>query len=125
VGTPESSLYIGVSMVYLLIAEEMGLIGLGVFLLIIAVFFLQVGRAWPQVRRKPGLEAILLGLAAAVGGILVGGLLDHYFFNLSFPHSVAVFWLYLGLAMATVRLGTGRSVIASSGSAPSSTAVHQ
>ena len=106
VGTPESSLYIGVSMVYLLIAEEMGLIGLGTFLLIIVLFFRQVWLAWPMVRRREGLEAILLGLTTAVAGILVGGLADHYFFNLSFPHSVSVFWIFLGLTMVAVRLGT-------------------
>jgi hypothetical protein len=106
VGTPEGSLYIGVSNVYLLIAEEMGLIGLGVFLVIVGLFFRQVWVTWPQVRHHTGLEAILLGLAASVAGILVGGLVDHYFFNLDFPHSVSIFWLYLGLAMVAVRLGT-------------------
>ena len=105
VGTPESSLYIGVSMVYLLIAEEMGLIGLGTFLLIIILFFRQVWLAWPTVRKQEGLEAILLGLTTAVAGILVGGIADHYFFNLSFPHSVSIFWIFLGLAMVAVRLG--------------------
>ncbi len=106
VGTPESSLYIGVSNVYLLIAEEMGLIGLAAFLLIVALFFRRVWLAWPEVRGQVGLEAILLGLVASVAGILVGGLLDHYFFNLDFPHSVSVFWLFLGLAMTAVHLGT-------------------
>jgi hypothetical protein len=48
----------------------------------------------------------LLGLVAALAGILVGGLLDHYFFNLDFPHSVSIFWIYLGLAMATIRIGS-------------------
>jgi hypothetical protein len=109
VGTPETSLYIGVSMVYLLIAEEMGLIGLAAFVLIIVLFFREIWRAWPRVREHVGLEAILLGLTASVAGILVGGLLDHYFFNLDFPHSVSVFWLYLGLAMVAVRLGTRAS----------------
>jgi len=106
IGTPEGSLYIGVSSVYLLIAEEMGLIGLAAFLLIVGLFFSQAWRAWPQVRQHTGLEAILLGLTAAIAGILVAGILDHYFFNLSFPHSVSIFWLYLGLAMVTIRLGT-------------------
>jgi len=106
VGAPEGSLYIGVSNVYLLIAEEMGLIGLAVFLTTVALFFVQVWRAWPQVRQHMGLEAILLGLTAALAGILVGGLADHYFFNLAFPHSVSVFWLYLGLGMVSIRLGT-------------------
>jgi hypothetical protein len=109
VGTPEGSLYIGVSNVYLLIAEEMGLIGLGEFLLIIWLFFRHVAKSWPQVQNQAGLDAILLGLTAAVAGILVGGLLDHYFFNLSFPHSVSIFWLYLGLTMTTVRLAAGAS----------------
>jgi len=45
VGAPEGSLYIGVSNVYLLIAEEMGLIGLAVFLTTVALFFVQVWRA--------------------------------------------------------------------------------
>ncbi len=104
VATPETSLYIGVSMVYLLIAEEMGLIGLGMFLLIVVLFFRQVWLAWPRVQESEGLEAILLGLVASVAGILVGGIFDHYFFNLNFPHSVSIFWIYLGLAMAAVHL---------------------
>lgn len=106
VGTPESSLYIGVSMVYLLIAEEMGLIGLATFLFIVVMFFRQVWLAWPAVRKQEGMEAILLGLTAAVAGILVGGISDHYFFNLNFPHSVSIFWIFLGLAMVAVRLAT-------------------
>ncbi|MBN1137435.1 MAG: O-antigen ligase family protein [Anaerolineae bacterium] len=113
VGTPETSLYIGVSSVYLLIAEEMGLIGLAVFLFIIALFFQQVWRAWPSIAhssqgdlREDG--AVVLGLVASVAGILVGGILDHYFFNLNFPHSVAVFWLYLGLTMAALRIAGSR-----------------
>jgi O-antigen ligase len=114
VGAPETSLYIGVSMVYLLIAEEMGLIGLGVFLVIVILFFRQVWLAWPRVGQEEGLGAILLGLTAAVTGILVGGIFDHYFFNLSFPHSVSIFWIFLGLAMVAVRLGTeGRAAVGS------------
>jgi O-antigen ligase len=106
VGTSEGSLYIGVSNVYLLMAEEMGLIGLAVFLGIVALFFRRVWLNWTQVCQQIGLEAILLGLTASLIGILVGGMLDHYFFNLDFPHSVSIFWLYLGLAMVTMRLGT-------------------
>ena len=104
VGTPEGSLYIGVSNVYLLIAEEMGLVGLSAFLLIVVFFFRQVWLAWPQVRPQAGLESILLGLAASLLGILAAGMFDHYFFNLSFPHSVAIFWLYMGLGMVVIRL---------------------
>jgi polysaccharide biosynthesis protein PslJ len=120
VSAPEISLYIGVSNVYLLIAEEMGLVGLSVFLLVLFLFFRAVWRAWPTVRGTEGLEAILLGLTSALIGILVGGVFDHYFFNLNFPHSVSIFWIYLGLAMVTVRLGVegsspGTPVASSSG----------
>jgi hypothetical protein len=47
-------------------------------------------------------EAYLVGLGGGIVGALVAGLFDHYFFNLDFPHSVSIFWLYVGLAMAAV-----------------------
>ena len=50
------------------------------------------------------LEPIWWGLHAAILGALVGGLVDHYFFNLDFHPSVAWFWLYLGLAAATTEI---------------------
>ncbi len=99
-GTPDIDIYIGVSSVYLLIAEQMGLVGLFVFLVIMAIFFVYTGQAWWRMRRDTCLEAILLGLVAALAGAMVAGVLDHYLFNLNFPHAVALFWLYLGLAVA-------------------------
>lgn len=106
VNPPEGSLYIGVSNVYLLIAEEMGLIGLGAYLLILGLFFRQAWKAWPAVRDHDNLEPIFLGLVCALAGILVGGIFDHYFFNMNFPHSVSIFWVYMGLGMVTMRLSS-------------------
>ncbi|MDH4135107.1 MAG: O-antigen ligase family protein [Anaerolineae bacterium] len=107
-GTPDIDIYIGVSNVYLLIAEQMGLVGLFVFLVIMAVFFVYSGRAWWKMRKGTRLESILLGLVAALAGVMVAGVLDHYLFNLNFPHAVALFWLYVGLAMAaTMAKGEG------------------
>jgi O-antigen ligase len=104
---PDIDTYIGVSSVYLLMAEEMGLIGLGVFLLIMTMFFVRVTQAWFQgISRDPRLAPILLGIAGALLGAMIGGLTDHYFFNLKFTHSASLFWLYLGLGMATVNLKT-------------------
>lgn len=103
--SPDIDTYIGVSSVYLLMAEEMGLIGLGVFLATMAVFFYRVAQSWfDGLARDAFLAPILLGLAGALLGAMIGGLTDHYFFNLKFPHSVALFWLYVGLGMAAVRL---------------------
>jgi len=103
VGTPDVDLYLGVSMLYLIIASEMGMIGLGAFLLTMLVFFVYVGLAFWRSRADPLLEAILLGLLAAVAGALVGGLADHTMF--SYPHAVTMFWLLIGLGVATARRG--------------------
>jgi O-antigen ligase len=105
-GSPDIDTYLGVSSVYLLMAEEMGLIGLGVFLIVMGLFFYQTLQAWfARIAQDKFLAPILLGIAGALLGAMIGGLVDHYFFNLKFPHSVVLFWLYVGLGMATVRLG--------------------
>jgi O-antigen ligase len=103
-GTPSIDIYIGVSCVYLLIAEEMGLIGLGAFLLIMGVFFAYAWLCWRRLEPYSQGEALLLGLAVALFGAMVGGIVDHYFFNLDFPHSVSLFWLYAGLAVVAARM---------------------
>jgi O-antigen ligase len=115
-GTPSIDIYIGVSCVYLLIAEEMGLIGLGAFLLIMGVFFAHMWFAWRRMEAFSQREALLLGLSVALFGAMVGGIVDHYFFNLDFPHSVSLFWLYTGLAVVTARVaGDAREVAAETG----------
>jgi O-antigen ligase len=108
-GTPDIDIYIGVSNVYLLIAEQMGLVGLFVFLVIMAILFVYTGRAWWGMNKDTRLEVILLGLVAALAGVMVAGILDHYLFNLNFPHAVALFWLYLGLAVAATMIEGGET----------------
>jgi O-antigen ligase len=103
-GTPEIDLYVGVSSVYLLIGEETGLIGLGVFFLIVASWFVQMGRARKQATADPELDALYWGVLAAMVGALLGGVLDHYFFNLAFPHAITLFWLYIGLGIVIANL---------------------
>lgn len=106
-GSPDIDTYLGVSSVYLLMAEQMGLVGLSMFLITLGVFFHHLARVWfAGIVRDPFLAPILLGIAGAVLGALIGGLTDHYFFNLKFPHSAVLFWLYVGLGMVAARLGT-------------------
>lgn len=100
-GVPDIDIYVGVSMLYLIIAENMGLIGLGTFLLVQLGFFTILLRGWRS-GIAPEREAILLGLAGAVFGALVSGLADHYWFNMTYPHMTVLFWLFLGLATATL-----------------------
>lgn len=104
-GSPDIGTYIGVSNVYLLIAEEMGLVGLTAFLVTMGLFFYRVAVAWFEgLAGDAFLAPILLGIAGALLGAMIGGLTDHYFFNLKFPHSVALFWMFVGLGVVAVRL---------------------
>jgi O-antigen ligase len=103
-GSPDIDTYVSVAMVYLLIAVEMGLVGLAAFLIIAVVFFVEAIGVWPQVPRDSELEPIWYGYHAAILGALAGGVFDHYFFNLDFQHSVTLFWLFVGLAMVASRL---------------------
>jgi O-antigen ligase len=101
-GTPDIDLYIGVSNVYLLIAEQAGLVGLAAFLLCMAILMVSFVRTVRAGMADDRREALLLGLGGAIAGVLVSGLLDHYLFNLAYPHMVVLFWIYAGLAMAAI-----------------------
>ncbi len=103
-GAPDIDTYIGVSNLYLLMAEEMGLAGLGVFLLIVALAVGRILRALTWLAHDPRLEAILLGLLTALLGALSSGLLDHYFFNINFQHAGALLWLCVGLSIVGTSL---------------------
>ena len=103
-GTPDIDLYLGVSDLYLLIAEQMGLVGLFIFLVIIVTYFLVTYRAWRQTPRGHMLEGLLLAYQAALAGALAGGIFDHFFFNINFVHLVALFWLVMGLGVAAAQL---------------------
>jgi hypothetical protein len=103
-GPPDIDLYVGVSNVYLLVAERMGLSGAGLYVLI-GLAYLTL--AWGTLRRLPPghpLETPLLAYSLAVLGAMVGGLFDHFYFNLTFIHIVALYWLAMGLGMAAMRL---------------------
>ena len=115
-GTPESDIYLGVSMLYLTIAEEMGLVGLGVFLIAVGSFFAFAWRAWHRMRTEgqdARRESLLLGLSAGVAGALVGGVFDHYLFNLEFPHAVSLFWMFIGLTVSVAHAQTDKFLRAS------------
>ena len=106
--TPSIDLYLGVSSIYLLIGQEMGLIGLSAFLLVIVVLSWQMVTAFAAARDDE-MRGLLLSLGAAVAAVVAAGLFDHYFANIQFPHMVALFWLYLGLSAAATRLAREES----------------
>jgi O-antigen ligase len=103
-GTPEIDLYLGVANLYLTMASNIGLVGLGVYLATIAGLFIYGWRAWRLPGRSGRFEAIWLGTHAGIVAALAAGLTDHYFFKLEFQASGTLFWLVFGLALSTSRL---------------------
>jgi O-antigen ligase len=103
-GTPEIDVYLGVSNVYLLMAEEVGLVGLGLFLVTMVTLVSRFWRVWRQGVGEASLESITLGLSGALAGVLAAGVLDHYLFNLVYPHMASLFWLYVGLLVVSLGL---------------------
>ncbi|MGQ9489566.1 MAG: O-antigen ligase family protein [Anaerolineae bacterium] len=102
-GSPDADLYVGVSNLYLLMAEIMGVVGVGTFLVVVIGYLGSLWRAWRRAT-DPGLETLLLGLGGAIVGALVGGVFDHYLFNLVYPHMSIMLWTYIGLGMAAAGL---------------------
>ncbi|MCC7161805.1 MAG: O-antigen ligase family protein [Anaerolineae bacterium] len=106
-GSPDLDTYIGVSSVYLLMAEQMGLVGVGVFLLTMGIFFVRSLLTWQDgLKNDERLSPILLGVCAALIGAMTAGVVDHYFFNLDFPHSVTLFWVFVGMGVTSMLLYT-------------------
>jgi polysaccharide biosynthesis protein PslJ len=93
--SPDIDVTAGVSSVYLLVAEQTGLLGLGLYVATLCLV-VWTGVARLRQRRDPKLDGVVAAFLAAVSGALVAGLLDHYFANQVFPHAVALFWLYAG-----------------------------
>jgi O-antigen ligase len=107
-GSPDIDTYIGVANVYLLVAEEMGLIGLTSFLVVMGILFARFLRTRASVVNN-NLEPLWWGLHASIIGALVSGIFDHYIFNLDFHHSVTLFWLVIGLATAVTEVIQGQA----------------
>ena len=84
----------------------MGLLGLIAFLLLMLTVLGYAFFNRHHFRRHAHLDAIWLGLHAALIGGLVAGIFDHYLFNINFHHAVTLFWLIVGMATAATRLGT-------------------
>lgn len=96
---PSIDLTTGVSSIYLTIAERMGLVGLSIFLITMALFFVFTADVVRLARHDPASDW-LLGIQGAILAALAVGVLDHYYFNIEFSHMVALFWGVVGLGMA-------------------------
>jgi O-antigen ligase len=102
---PTIDLTTGVSSVYLALGEQLGLLGLGMFLLVMLLFFIYVISNLTKVQDARA-TANLLGCASGVLGALATGALDYYFFDIRFPHMSALLWFIIALAVVQIKLAT-------------------
>jgi O-antigen ligase len=106
-GAPSIDVYIGVSNMYLLVAEEMGMFGLTAFLVAMGLALRELLRGLRRTGIEARLESMMLGFVAALVAALVTGVFDHYFVNINFQHAVALLWLIAGLGIvSTLRLSS-------------------
>ncbi len=103
-GAPDIDIYANVANMYLMMANQIGLTGLLIFLLAMLGVFVYGARAWRQARAEPFFAAIHLGFHAALLTGLVNAVADLYFFRIDFQASIAWFWLIVALCLASSRL---------------------
>jgi O-antigen ligase len=103
-GTPSIELYTDAASMYLIMANQIGLVGVALFASVMLGVFAYGLKAWRQVQGNPELRSILLGYHAALVGALLNGTADLYFFRFDFQASNMLLWLTVALALASSRL---------------------
>jgi polysaccharide biosynthesis protein PslJ len=111
-GTPEIDLYTDVASMYLIMANQIGLIGLSIYLGTMGAVFAYGLRSWRAARNHPLLSSIHLGYQAALLTALINGVADLYFFRTDFQASITIFWLVVALALASSRLALEQESLA-------------
>lgn len=113
-GTPEIDIYTDVASMYLIMANQIGLVGLGIFLSLMAAVLAYGFHAWATARRSVELDAIHLGLHAALITLLVNSVADMYFFRLDFQASISLLWLLVSLCLTSSRTALSESTVVKS-----------
>lgn len=103
-GTPEIDIYTDVANMYLIMANQIGVTGVIIFLLCMAGIFAYGLRAWRLAKCDRAFTAIHLGFHVALVTALVNAVADLYFFRLDFQSSITWFWLIVALCVASSRL---------------------
>jgi len=103
-GAPDIDIYLGVSNAYLTIAQEMGFVGLAIFLLAMVVVFGWAIEHSRKALRDDPMSSLFLGFHGSVIAMLIVGMGDHYFMNLDFQPAQTIFWMMIGLSLSSTRL---------------------
>jgi polysaccharide biosynthesis protein PslJ len=103
-GTPEIDIYTDVANMYLIMANQIGLVGVAIYLLTISGILAYGVRAWQVAQHDTELASIHLGYHAALITALTNAVADLYFFRLDFQGPITLFWITVALALASSRL---------------------
>ena len=103
-GTPEIDLYTNVASMYLIMANQIGLVGVAIYAVLILGVLYYGWKARQVARDIPELESIHLGYHAALIAALINATADLYFFRLDFQASILSFWLVITLALTSSRV---------------------
>lgn len=107
-GSPDIDLYTDVASMYLIMANQIGIVGVALFACVMIGVFIYGWRAFPSAQGDPELGAIHLGFHAALLALLINAVADHFYFRLDFHASITLFWLVTALALASSRLVLAR-----------------
>ncbi len=108
-GTPDIDIYTDVASMYLIMANQIGLVGVAIYLSTICAVFLYGIVAWQYARKDAELDSIHLGYHAALVTALANAVADLYFFRIDFQAPITLFWLTVALALASSRLALTKS----------------
>lgn len=111
-GTPSIDLYTDVASMYLIMANQIGLVGVGLFALTMGSVLVYGWRSWPAASAVTGQRALHLGAHAALITVLINAVADHYYFRTDFHASVTLFWLIVTAALTSSRLAREHSQMA-------------
>ncbi len=103
-GTPTRDVYTDVANMYLIMANQIGITGVIIFLIAMGSIFIYGYQAWQHARDSAEWDALHLGCQIALMTALVNAVADLYFFRLDFQSSITWFWIIVGLALTSSRL---------------------
>lgn len=96
---PTLDTFVGVSSIYLQLAEVGGLLTLAAFCLAVGAALWSMWRGWCMGKRS-NTEWVVTGAMAGMLGALVTGLFDQHY--VIYPHMAAIFWTAAGLGASAV-----------------------
>ncbi len=113
-GTPSINLYTDVASMYLIMANQIGLMGVAIYAVTMIGVFVYGVSAWRYARENAELDAIHLGFHAALVAALVNGIGDLYYFRIDFQASITLFWLVVALALTSSRIAMEQAAVSKS-----------